>query len=114
MVRFLPSARYLAGSVARSNGLLIIALRGRGLKASARRFACSRPVSVSSIPGSRPGSRCSTFHVVCPCRIRNSVCFISACVLSILEDCTLELNAPQDSSASVHPLNQSRCDEHDG
>src|SRR5207302_11478233 len=76
MVRERPSARYLAVSVARSAGLLIIALRGRTDNACARRFACSCPVSVSSMPGNCPGSRCSTFHVVCPCRIKNSKRFI--------------------------------------
>src|SRR5438067_2255576 len=76
MVRERPSTRYLAVSVARSDGLLIIALRGRTDIACARRFACSCPVSVSSIPGNCPGSRCSTFHVVCPCRIKNSKRFI--------------------------------------
>src|SRR3989442_8030201 len=76
MLRERPSTRYLAVSVARSDGLLIIALRGRTDIACARRFACSCPVSVSSMPGNCPGSRCSTFHVVCPCRIKNSKRFI--------------------------------------
>src|SRR5256885_15779252 len=76
MVRVRPCARYLAVSVERSNELLIIALRGRTVNASARRLACSCPVPVSSFPGNCPGSRCSTFHVVCPCRIKNSKRFI--------------------------------------
>src|SRR5258706_9852008 len=61
-----------------------MAVRGTVFNASARRFACSRPISVNSIPGSCPGSRCSIFHVVCPCRIRKSQCFILICYSSTL------------------------------
>src|SRR5947208_12743399 len=76
MLRERASVTYLVVSVARSDGLLIIALIGTTDIACASRFACSCSVSVSSMPVNCPGSRCSTFHVVCPCRIKNSKRFI--------------------------------------
>src|SRR6266566_2314211 len=89
MVSARPCARYSAVSTARAKGLLIMALSGSPVKASARRCACARPVAVSSIPGNCPGRRCSTFQVDSPCRISSSRCFIAVGVLFPLEKGTL-------------------------
>src|SRR2546430_2915000 len=109
MVNPLPAAIISAVSRARSNGLLMTVLIGIRAKASARRAACSLPASFNATPGKWPGSKCSIFHVVCPCRIKSRVCFILFCVLSVIcncwsQRCTRQRQKRQPTCRCIHNI----------